>query len=151
MKCTGHSSQTGKPCENHAMRGTNVCWKHGGKAPQVMRKAEERYAEARDDALYLLALQLSRDVEEVQKARANGVISKRSTEYRDLLSTVKDLTTQLELWAGRATSHVETTEVQVSMHAFIVSVEPLVIPAKRPEFMRAISEARLGSQGEIAA
>lgn len=44
-KCTGHSSQTGKPCKNWPVRGATVCHAHGGRARQVRRKAKERQVE----------------------------------------------------------------------------------------------------------
>lgn len=44
-KCTGHKD--GGPCGNWRLKGTNVCRYHGGRAPQVQAKAEERVAEER--------------------------------------------------------------------------------------------------------
>lgn len=40
--CHATSNSTQKPCQRWAMVGANVCQKHGGLAPQVRRKAEER-------------------------------------------------------------------------------------------------------------
>lgn len=44
-KCTGTSSQTGRPCGNYPRKGARVCTFHGGNAPQVKAKAAERVAE----------------------------------------------------------------------------------------------------------
>jgi len=50
--CTSHSRGrlrpeiTGKPCHMWPEPGTTVCKNHGGKAPQVKAKAEERLAQA---------------------------------------------------------------------------------------------------------
>lgn len=44
-KCSARSSSTKAPCGNRPARGSTVCWKHGGKAPQVKAKAQERVAE----------------------------------------------------------------------------------------------------------
>src|SRR5271165_4804493 len=44
-KCTGHCTD-GRPCPNWAVTGGTVCSTHGGRAPQVKRKADERAAEA---------------------------------------------------------------------------------------------------------
>jgi len=45
-RCTGHSSRTGAPCKLAPVRGTSVCHKHGGSAPQVKRAAARRLIEA---------------------------------------------------------------------------------------------------------
>ena len=41
-KCTGHSVQTGLPCEKWVSDGATVCDSHGALAPQVAAKAAER-------------------------------------------------------------------------------------------------------------
>lgn len=52
-KCAGHN-RFGEPCGNYPIEGGVVCRSHGGSAPQVKRKAEERIAMAKDDAAWLL-------------------------------------------------------------------------------------------------
>jgi hypothetical protein len=42
MLCTATSAGSRKPCRAYARPGTTVCKDHGGSAPQVLRKAEER-------------------------------------------------------------------------------------------------------------
>lgn len=44
-RCTGHNRK-GLPCGNRPIRGGSVCSTHGGSAPQVRAKAEERQVEA---------------------------------------------------------------------------------------------------------
>jgi len=39
--CTAHRTN-GEPCRAKAIRGGKVCVVHGGRAPQVLRRAEER-------------------------------------------------------------------------------------------------------------
>jgi hypothetical protein len=53
-KCTAHSSQTGAPCKAWAIQGGTVCATHGGRAPQVKRKAEERLQALVDPAIVAL-------------------------------------------------------------------------------------------------
>jgi len=47
--CTATTS-AGNPCRSAPVTGARVCWHHGGAAPQVKRKAEERIAAAADPA-----------------------------------------------------------------------------------------------------
>lgn len=48
-RCTARR-RNGEPCRNWAMLGTNVCRMHGGAAPQVRRRAQQRILEASDKA-----------------------------------------------------------------------------------------------------
>lgn len=43
-RCSAHRSTDARPCENYAMNGSDVCHAHGGRAPQVARKAAGRVA-----------------------------------------------------------------------------------------------------------
>jgi hypothetical protein len=54
MNCTAKRSN-GTPCKNPAIRGGNVCRNHGGSAPQVRAKANERLLALVDPALATLA------------------------------------------------------------------------------------------------
>lgn len=44
-RCTARRSSDGEPCKNFAMNGAKVCHAHGGRSPQVRRRAAERVAE----------------------------------------------------------------------------------------------------------
>lgn len=44
LKCTAVSRRTGKPCGSYAVKGTVVCRKHGGSAPQIKKSAKLNYA-----------------------------------------------------------------------------------------------------------
>jgi hypothetical protein len=46
--CKAHSARTGAPCKKYAIRGSTVCDTHGGSAPQVKAKAEQRLREMVD-------------------------------------------------------------------------------------------------------
>ncbi|MCK9628495.1 MAG: hypothetical protein M0R37_07885 [Bacteroidales bacterium] len=115
QRCTAHSSRTGAPCKHYAIKGGTVCRTHGGAAPQVKAKAEERIALAAQDALQLLLFHLGYDLEQLkQMLDSEGEIKsvELKVAYGDLLSTVKEMTKLGELLAGRPTgrSKVEITE-----------------------------------------
>ncbi len=42
QRCTARSKRTGEPCQAYAIEGGTICAAHGGRAPQVKRKAAER-------------------------------------------------------------------------------------------------------------
>jgi hypothetical protein len=46
--------RNGEPCKNPPMNGSTVCRMHGGAAPQVRRRAQQRILEASDKAAYRL-------------------------------------------------------------------------------------------------
>lgn len=41
-RCSAHGKHSKRPCKNPAIKGGTVCRKHGGGAPQVQAKAQER-------------------------------------------------------------------------------------------------------------
>jgi hypothetical protein len=47
-RCTATSKRSGKRCQGAPIHGGTVCWKHGGAAPQVRRRAAERLADLID-------------------------------------------------------------------------------------------------------
>lgn len=51
--CTARR-KNGTPCRNAPMLGSTVCRMHGGAAPQVRRRAQQRILEASDKAAYRL-------------------------------------------------------------------------------------------------
>ena len=48
-RCTATANSTGERCKNAAIKGGNVCRVHGGSAPQVKQKAQERLDRMADD------------------------------------------------------------------------------------------------------
>ena len=47
-QCTATARSTGERCQNPPIKGSNVCRMHGGQAPQVQKKAQERLDEMAD-------------------------------------------------------------------------------------------------------
>ena len=72
-QCRAKSSRTGKPCKKGAILGGTVCTTHGGRAPQVKRKAAERLADLIDPdrALREAARLAYSDVRELYDARGH--------------------------------------------------------------------------------
>ena len=60
IRCTATSKARGAQCARFAIPGGNVCTYHGGKAPQVQRKAAERLAALVDPAIGALQELLSK-------------------------------------------------------------------------------------------
>ncbi|MBF4512281.1 hypothetical protein ITJ66_07235 [Plantibacter sp. VKM Ac-2885] len=58
--CTARK-RSGQPCGNAPMLGSSVCRMHGGAAPQVKRRAQQRILEASDKAAFAL-VQMMQDV-----------------------------------------------------------------------------------------
>jgi hypothetical protein len=54
-QCTAHSTRTGERCKKVPIRGGYVCPTHGGSAPQVKQKAEERLKALIEPAITRLA------------------------------------------------------------------------------------------------
>lgn len=50
-RCWGRSKSSGGQCPGIAMKGQNVCYQHGGKAPQNLKAAERRITEDKARAL----------------------------------------------------------------------------------------------------
>jgi len=53
MQCTAHNRQ-GKQCGRAAIKGSNICYKHGGNAPQVIAAARRRLLAMVDPALAIM-------------------------------------------------------------------------------------------------
>ena len=54
-RCTAKSTRSHVRCQKYAIAGANVCYTHGGSAPQVRRKAAERLALMMDPSLSKVA------------------------------------------------------------------------------------------------
>ena len=47
-QCTATAKSTGERCQRPAIKGGSVCYQHGGAAPQVQEKAQERLDQMAD-------------------------------------------------------------------------------------------------------
>ncbi len=75
-QCRGHN-RAGDPCRMAPIRGATVCRVHGGSAPQVKRKAEERLAEMVEPALTQLhRLMESAETESVKLAAVKDILDR---------------------------------------------------------------------------
>lgn len=62
-QCTATANSTGERCQNAPIKGSNVCRVHGGSAPQVKKKAQERLDEMADET----TASAQRNIEDLQK------------------------------------------------------------------------------------
>lgn len=75
--CSAHSKQTGKPCRQPAIPGGTVCYYHGGAAPQVEFKAQERLKALQPKAITTLETLLNRsEFPTVQMAAVRDVLDR---------------------------------------------------------------------------
>lgn len=95
LRCSAHSKQKGTQCGRTAIAGGTVCRYHGGAAPQVMLKAEERLKALIDPALIALSeLIAQREFPSVRIAAVKDVLDRngalgKARESQDLNVTGK--------------------------------------------------------------
>ena len=74
-QCSAHKTN-GEPCHRAPIRGGAVCIMHGGKAPQVVAKAEERIRDMVDPALNRLRDLIDDDLSGVALAAVKDVLDR---------------------------------------------------------------------------
>ena len=92
-RCIAHN-RFGEPCGKYPIEGSVVCASHGGRAPQVQRKAAERIALAADPAAAKL-LSLMQDPKvppAVQLAATKDILDRAG------IGTTKELEITLKPW-----------------------------------------------------
>jgi hypothetical protein len=80
-RCVAHN-QVGQPCRQRPIRGGSVCVAHGGRAPQVKRKAEERIRDLVDPAISRLAKLIEDDISGVALAAVKDVLDRAGYSVR---------------------------------------------------------------------
>lgn len=97
-KCSARSKQSGKRCGNYPVSGGTVCRMHGGKAPQVARKAAAR---RQQDAIRGLLDNLGTPTPVDPGQALLELIAAKNGEVQWLRSVVKELERDALAW-GRA-------------------------------------------------
>lgn len=101
-QCTATANSTGERCQKYAIKGSNVCAVHGGSAPQVKNKAQERLDEMADSTTANLQTRLDEVFDRLDDAEGQ--------EYARLLAEVRKLTTAILDRTGHGPT--EKTEVE---------------------------------------
>lgn len=91
-KCAARN-RFGEPCGKYPMLGSVVCENHGGSAPQVKRKAQERIAMAQDDAASLL-------VQFMASEKVPFAERRRCAEFLLSYETRNEVKLQVARWEG---------------------------------------------------
>lgn len=90
-QCTATAKSTGERCQRPAIKGGTVCYQHGGAAPQVQKKAQERLDEMADS----VTANVQKRIDELLNAYDEGDAEEKvmiMREVRQLWTTVLDRT-----------------------------------------------------------
>ena len=102
-QCTATSKSSGKRCGKSAIPGGNVCRFHGGAAPQVKKRAEERLAALVDPAIGFLGRALrKKGVSSVQYQAAKDVLDRAGFKPKDVVVVEGDIVAALNRGLARA-------------------------------------------------
>ena len=122
-------TRRGTPCAGKVVQGANVCRMHGGAAPQVQRKAQERIAHASDVAvLQILALMQAPDTPApVKLAAAKDLLDRASVSGKTTLEV------EVPAWRELLDGIVATLPAEgiAAVRPFAEGRDPLVIEAER--------------------
>lgn len=91
MKCTARTSGQKRPCKRDAIKGGTVCATHGGSAPQVKAKAQERLAALVVPAIDRLGTLMRQQKNlHVALGATNSVLDRNGIKTREELKIVHD-------------------------------------------------------------
>jgi len=91
-QCTATAKSTGKRCQQSAVPGTNVCRFHGGSAPQVEEKAQERLDRMADEVTAKFEDKLDDLMGEYDRSEDRDEKVKMFREMRQVLTDILDRT-----------------------------------------------------------
>jgi hypothetical protein len=146
-RCTARSTRTGEPCKRPAMLGGNVCYHHGGNAPQVKAKAQRRLQQAADSLVQrLLGMALDGEVADHVALAAirdaldrAGMASKQAVEvevtkapWEELLGDVA-FVTRAQHEAMKRGEYAPAPQPALPAPADIVDAEVVDPPVPHPE------------------
>lgn len=101
-QCSAKRS-SGEPCKRQAISGGNVCATHGGSAPQVKKRAEERLAALVDPALAKLSkIVRSKLNGNVQLQAARDILDRNGYKPKDVVVVEGDIVSALNRGLARA-------------------------------------------------
>lgn len=113
----------GEPCKKYPIEGAVVCASHGGSAPQVKRKAQERMLMAQDDAASLLVRALSDN-------RIPFGERRKCAEFLLTYETRNEVTVTLAKWEQDIEGIlIDTPETEVVEAELVYDDPPAALPA----------------------
>jgi len=91
-RCTATATSTGNRCKQPAIKGGTVCRFHGGEAPQVKKKAQERLNEMADSVTAELQGRLDDVFSRLDSAEDADEYVKLLREARQITTAILDRT-----------------------------------------------------------
>jgi hypothetical protein len=100
-QCTA-TNRAGQQCGKAAIRGANVCRSHGGAAPQVKRRAEERLASLVAPAIAELGRLLGSKSPSVVLGAVKDILDRNGFKPKDVVVVEGDIVAALNRGLARA-------------------------------------------------
>lgn len=100
-QCTA-TNRSGKQCGRQAIAGGNVCPVHGGAAPQVKKRAEQRLAALVDPAIERLRRLVRSKSDSVALGAVKDVLDRNGYKPKDVVVVEGDIVSALNRGLARA-------------------------------------------------
>jgi len=111
----GKKTISGKPCQKRPIIGATVCRLHGGAAPQVKRKAEQRIRDLVDPALTRLEKLIEDNYSSVALAAVKDVLDRAGYAARQRLEHTGADGGPIEFDNGMALSEAELDQYVIAI------------------------------------